>query len=119
MATAWAWIRKTTSSATRSKPGCTSWKSAPQTGFCCYYKAVKHATAQSVADYKASLERVFSESARRQQPVPPGLYCDYAMLLIAERDFSAAREYLLREKSCWPESALLVDYLFQRYGLEP
>jgi hypothetical protein len=41
------------------------------------------------------------------------------MLLIAEKDFSAAREYLLREKSCWPESALLVDYLLQRYRLEP
>jgi hypothetical protein len=41
------------------------------------------------------------------------------MLLIAEKDYAAAREYLLREKSCWPESALLVDYLLQRYGLEP
>jgi len=84
-----------------------------------YYKAVKHATAQSVADYKASLERVFDHSAYIKQPVPPGLYCDYAMLLIAEKDYAAARAYLLREKSCWPESALLVDYLLQRYGLEP
>ena len=84
-----------------------------------YYKAVKHATPQSVADYKVSLERVFDHSAYIKQPVPPGLYCDYAMLLIAEKDYASAREYLLREKSCWPESALLINYLLQRYGLEP
>jgi hypothetical protein len=41
------------------------------------------------------------------------------MLLIAEKNYASAREYLLREKSTWPESALLVDYLLQRYGLEP
>ncbi|PKN72589.1 MAG: DUF4810 domain-containing protein [Candidatus Cloacimonetes bacterium HGW-Cloacimonetes-3] len=82
-----------------------------------YYRAVKKQDAKSVANYKASLEQVFDVSTRLGRPVPPGLYCDYALLLVAENNTTEAKRYLELEKTTWQESGTLVDFLMQRYGL--
>ncbi len=82
-----------------------------------YYKAVKKQDAKSVANYKQSLEQVFDRSAKLGKPVPPGLYCDYALLLVAENNTSEAKRYLQLEKTTWQESTTMVDFLMQRYGL--
>jgi hypothetical protein len=83
-----------------------------------YYKAVKKQDAKSVANYKESLEQVFEKSAKLGKPVPPGLYCDYAMLMVQEDNASEALKYLQLEKETWKESAALVDYLIEDYRLE-
>lgn len=83
-----------------------------------YYKAVKKQDDNSVAQYKASLENVFVKSAKLGKPVPPGLYCDYAMLLLAENKLSDAKMYFLKEQSTWVESAGYMDFLMQRYGIK-
>jgi hypothetical protein len=82
-----------------------------------YYKAVKRASEGSVQEYQRSLEKVFTRSAERGLPAPPGLYCDYAMLLISQNETARSREYLLKEKASWPESAVFIDFLMAKYGL--
>lgn len=82
-----------------------------------YYKAVKKADQRSVDNYKASLEKVFQKSSDLGLPVPPGLYCDYALLLLAEENRSGAKDFFLKEKAAWSESAVLVDFLLAHYEL--
>lgn len=81
-----------------------------------YYKAVKKQDIKSVDNYKQSLEKVFTRSAELGKPVPPGLYCDYALLLLQEKP-QEAKAYLLKEKQAWKESEQLVDFLIDRYQL--
>lgn len=83
-----------------------------------YYHYVKFADENSRREYKESLENVFAKSARKEKPVPPGLYCDYAMLLLAEGNADGAREYLHKERAAWPEAAPFVDFLLLRHGLQ-
>lgn len=83
-----------------------------------YYRAVKSPDPQTVAAYKLSLEEVFAKSEQKSLPVPPGLYCDYALLLANEGDFAGARVYFEKEKGLWTESATFVDFLLLRYGLQ-
>lgn len=82
-----------------------------------YYRAVKSPDPKTVAAYKRSLEEVFFRSDQKSLPVPPGLYCDYALLLVNEGDFAGARVYFEKEKVLWAESATFVDFLLLRYGL--
>lgn len=82
-----------------------------------YYKAVKKQDDKSVENYKHSLEQVFRVSESRKIPVPPGLYCDYAMLLLNEQRTFEAKQYFEKEKQTWAESTQLMDFLMQRYGL--
>jgi len=84
-----------------------------------YYRAVKKQDEASVAQYKASLEKVFTRSAEMGLPVPPGLYCDYAVLLLQEDRTDEARGYFQKEMQQWTESQAMVDFLMQRYGLKP
>lgn len=83
-----------------------------------YYKAVKKQDAASVAHYKASLEDVFAKSIRLRISVPPGLYCDYAMLLLANNELAGAKVYFQKEKDAWSESAAFMDFLMQRYSVK-
>lgn len=82
-----------------------------------YYKAIKNADTKSISDYKISLEKVFTRSAERGLKVPPGLYCDYAMLMIQENKPIDAEIYFNKEKANWPESQKMVDFLMQQYQL--
>ncbi|MDY0151524.1 MAG: DUF4810 domain-containing protein [Candidatus Cloacimonas sp.] len=82
-----------------------------------YYRAVKKQDEKSVSHYKASLENVFKRSENVGKPVPPGLYCDYAMLLLAENRTEEARIYFQKEKQTWSEAQQLIDFLMLRYKL--
>ncbi len=82
-----------------------------------YYQAVKNPDFIRTANYKKSLEDVFTKSDLRGLPVPPGLYCDYAMLLVKEGDTSTARVFFEKEKALWPESVRIVNHLMSRYGM--
>ncbi|MDP2174150.1 MAG: DUF4810 domain-containing protein [Candidatus Cloacimonadaceae bacterium] len=82
-----------------------------------YYNVVKKQDEASRAQFKQSLERVFARSAEYSIPVPPGLYCDYALLMLEENRLPDAKRYFELEKSNWAESAMFVDFLIQRYQL--
>ena len=80
-----------------------------------YYDAVKR--PETAETYKRSLEQVFAISRTRGMPVPPGLYVDYAMLLLTEGDSYGARDFLIKERELWPESAKFMDFLLARFSL--
>lgn len=82
-----------------------------------YYNAVKKQDQKSESQYKASLEQVFKKSENLGKPVPPGLYCDYAMLMLKEQKADEARRYFQKEKETWTESQTMMDFLMQRYGI--
>lgn len=82
-----------------------------------YYRAVKKQDEKSVAQYKQSLEQVFKKSEALGKPIPPGLYCDYAMLLLAENKKAEAKVYFLKEKAAWGESHAFMDFLMQKYEI--
>lgn len=81
-----------------------------------YYRSVKKQDDTSKEKYKASLEKVFNTSARLGKPVPPGLYCDYALLLLEENNTTEAEEYFKKEKSTWVESTPFIDFMILRYS---
>jgi len=83
-----------------------------------YYKKVKKQDAKAVENYKHSLEQVFSRSEKSGRPVPPGLYCDYALLMLEEQQNELAVKYFNLEKQTWSESGSFMDFLMQRYGLK-
>lgn len=83
-----------------------------------YYKMVKNRDAKAVENYQESLEKVFERSAKSGLKVPPGLYCDYAMLMLSQQKNDLAMQYLQLEKEAWAESEKMVDFLMQRYGLK-
>lgn len=82
-----------------------------------YYNVVKKQDAVSKEKLKESLERVFERSARYEIPVPPGLYCDYGLLMMEENRPDEARRYFELEKQNWSGSAQFMDFLMQRYQL--
>ncbi len=84
-----------------------------------YYKMLKKQDANSREDYQRSLERVYYWSAQYGKPVPPGLYCDYAILMLAQQRNDLALEYFNKEKATWSEAQPFMDFLMQRYGLRP
>ncbi len=83
-----------------------------------YYRAVKKQDTGSVDNYKKSLQNVFDRSAHLGLPVPPGLYCDYALIMMKEERPDLAKEYFEKERSTWAESETMVNFLMQRYGLK-
>lgn len=83
-----------------------------------YYTAVKNQDKASVDYYKKSLEDVFARSQYYKIPVPPGLYCDYALLMMKEERPELAKEYFAKEAATWEESSKMVNFLLQRYGLK-
>jgi len=82
-----------------------------------YYKAVKKHDDKSVAQYKQSLEDVFAKSAKLGKPVPPGLYCDYALLLVNENKTVEAKQYFVKEMETWSESTTFIKFIMQRYNI--
>lgn len=82
-----------------------------------YYKMLKKQDARSRDNYQESLEKVFERSLQLGIPVPPGLYCDYALLMLGQGRYDLAREYFNKEKATWSEAQPFMDFLAQRYGL--
>lgn len=84
-----------------------------------YFKMLKKQDAVSRESYQRSLENVFARSEQFGIPVPPGLYCDYALLMLAQQRNDLALEYFYKEKSTWNEAQPFMDFLMKRYGLKP
>ncbi len=82
-----------------------------------YYKMLKKQDDNSRENYRESLEKVFERSTQLGIPVPPGLYCDYALLMLAQQRNDLALEYFNKEKATWSEAQPFMDFLLQRYGL--
>jgi hypothetical protein len=81
-----------------------------------YYKMVKKQDDASKTNFVKSLDNVITKSKTQYKtPVPPGIYCDYGMMMASQSKIDEAHKYFSLEKSQWPESAPLMDYLINLY----
>ncbi len=81
-----------------------------------YYNMVKKQDDASKQGFIKTLDNIISKSQKQDNsPVPPGIYCDYGMMMVGQSRPDEAQKYFNLEKSHWPESAPLMDYLIQLY----
>jgi hypothetical protein len=81
-----------------------------------YYRMVKSQDDASKTNFIKSLDDVIKKSTTKSKtPVPPGIYCDYGMMMAGQSNMEEAHKYFNLEKKNWPESAPLMDYLIQQY----
>ena len=65
------------------------------------------------------LEKIINQSEEKKQRVAPGIYAEYAQLLIETNKASDAKKYFLLEKSTYPESTIFIDRVMKKiYGGE-
>lgn len=81
-----------------------------------YYKMVKKQDETSKANFTKTLNTIITKSKDQyKKPVPPGIYCDYGMMMASQSNIEEAHKYFNLEKTTWPESAKFMDYLIQLY----
>jgi hypothetical protein len=66
-----------------------------------------------------TLEQDLAQTMDAQRPVPPGLHAHLGYLHSVAGNPTAAREHFLDEKSLFPESAVFMDHLLLRLGMQP
>jgi hypothetical protein len=63
-----------------------------------------------------ALKQVVANAERRGQSAPPGIYAEYGYALYEEGQYPAAVAYFEKERTAWPESALLMDKMIRNAG---
>jgi len=63
------------------------------------------------------VKKIIEQSESKNQRVAPGIYAEYGQLLYENNKKEEAKQYLLLEKSTYPESAHFIDLIIMRlYG---
>lgn len=75
-------------------------------------------SGQTLAQHYASIQDVFNKSQEYGLKVPPGVNAEYATLLLKEGKKADALIYFQKEKSIYPESAVLMDRMIQMVGAQ-
>ncbi|MUH72700.1 DUF4810 domain-containing protein [Psychrosphaera haliotis] len=75
-------------------------------------------SGQTLAKHYASIQDVFNKSQEYGLRVPPGVNAEYATLLLKEGKKADALIYFQKEKSIYPESAVLMDRMIQMVGAQ-
>jgi hypothetical protein len=80
-----------------------------------YYK-----DPQNIDEYSAELASIVEDDTKADR-VPPGMYAEYGYILYEQGDIEKAREYFVKEKEKWPESAAFMDLAIQNLtgGITP
>jgi hypothetical protein len=80
------------------------------------YNQVKVHDDVSRDGFIKTLNDIIDKSTNKYKtPVPPGVYCDLGMMMAEQTSNEEARKYFTLEKTTWPESAALMDYLLEKY----
>ena len=82
-----------------------------------YYKHVKNQDEKSLDRFAQELDRVISYALRYERKVPPGVYADYALIMLERNNYPQALRYFELEREQWSDSAAMVQFLKQKYGL--
>jgi hypothetical protein len=80
------------------------------------YKA--EPSAKTLAEHYSSIHDIFTKSQQYGLRVPPGVYAEYATLLMKENKPLEALEYFQKEKDTYPESRVLMDRMIKMVGAE-
>lgn len=74
------------------------------------YRSKKDNSPASMAKHRHTLEDIIQKSEKKGLRVPPGIYCEYAYLLLKEGDPNADRYFAL-EVHAYPESERFVSFI--------
>jgi len=70
-------------------------------------------------DFVVALRTTILDAEQRGLKVPPGLYAEYGYALLEEGKPGEAVSWFQKEKSKWPESAMLMDKMIRNAGQRP
>ena len=73
------------------------------------YKYKKAPTEENLAAHKATLLKIIDESNKLNLKVPPGVCCEYGLLLLKEGKREEAMQYFQLEEKTYPESKPFLD----------
>ncbi|HRY83334.1 MAG TPA: DUF4810 domain-containing protein [Candidatus Cloacimonadota bacterium] len=83
-----------------------------------YYNHVKKQDERSLDRFQKELDKLITYADRYQLKVPPGVYADYALIMLEQNRYPQALRYFELEKEQWSDSAAMVDFLMQKYGIQ-
>ena len=75
------------------------------------YHYKKTPEEKSYGHHKQILEKIIEESSRNNARVPPGIYCEYALMLMKAGNHEESLKYLDLEEKIYPESKIFVTSL--------
>lgn len=75
------------------------------------YNLKKTPNDEALKKHKETLLKIIEESKEKGLRVPPGVYCEYAYILIKEGKNNEALPYLEMEEKTYPESSVFVQRL--------
>ena len=75
------------------------------------YNYKKNPGEDSYALHKHVLEKIMEECSINNTRMPPGIYCEYALMLIKEGNYEESLKYLDLEEKTYPESKIFVTRL--------
>lgn len=78
------------------------------------YELKENPGKDSFLNHKSTLEKIFRKSKQKDKKVAPGLYCEYAQMLVIEGKKDQAKKYFNLELKTYPESRTFVENLMQQ-----
>ncbi len=79
-----------------------------------YYNYIKKRDDNSKKDFLKVLVNIEEKSKSKGTPVPPGIYCEHALILLGDGNNGEAAKYFELEKNTWKESAQFIDTLIKK-----
>lgn len=73
------------------------------------YSLKKAPGDENLQKYKQTLIEIINKSEKKNKKVPPGLYCEYAYILLKEGNVNDALNYFSLEEKTYPESKLFIE----------
>jgi hypothetical protein len=80
------------------------------------YNSKKEVSAKNDEAHKKALRKIFEKCDSGKMKVPPGLYSEYAYLVLREGNATEANEYFQKEANAFPESSTFIQFLTKYSG---
>ncbi|MBN2425033.1 MAG: DUF4810 domain-containing protein [Calditrichaceae bacterium] len=78
------------------------------------YKLKKEPSDETLLKHKMELENIFKNAQKKRKKIPPGLYCEYAYILIQQGQKDDGLRYFALEVEKYPESKIFIDRIIQQ-----
>lgn len=80
------------------------------------YDLKKNPDEKTLAEHKKQLLLIIEESDKRRRNVPPGVFAEYGYMLLKEGKEQTGMEYLQKEITVYPESAVFIQRIKSEYS---
>lgn len=75
------------------------------------YNYKKNPNDKTFQDHMSELDDIIEKSNEKNLRVPPGIYCEYAYLLLQKGEKKEALKYIDLEEHTYPESVVFIERL--------